>query len=146
MQDKPVLKERVGPDPLGAIDGLVRDDEIPRLDLLRERSRRGERDDAPHPDVAECGDIGPHGDLGGEEFVEGSVAGEESDGDGVAGGRGRVFEDGDGRRRGPPGRGDGEDGGFVEARESVQASAAYHADVYGGWGVVRKGEVERIRD
>jgi hypothetical protein len=46
--------------------------------------------------VAERGDVGAHGDFVGCDFVVQAVSAEEGDGDGRAGRRRGVLEDGDG--------------------------------------------------
>jgi hypothetical protein len=86
------LEEGKGADSLGAVDDLVRDDEVHGLDLLLQGAHGAEGDHAAHADVAERGDVGAGGNLVRRILVVDTVAGEEGDGDVV------VLEDQDGRR------------------------------------------------
>lgn len=51
------LKERKRSDPLGAIDDLIRDDKVPRLDVLPQTAHCRKGDDGPDAQGSECGDI-----------------------------------------------------------------------------------------
>lgn len=92
VADEPVLEEGEGAVALGAVDDLVRDDEVHGADLLLQRADGGEADDAAHAEGPQGGDVGARGDLVGRDLVVLAVAGQEGDGH-VA-----VLEDHDGRR------------------------------------------------
>ena len=117
VADDPVLEEREGSDPLSAVDDRVWHHEVAGLYFFTQRADGREGDDGPHADGAEGGDIGAGGYLVRSELVVEAVAGEEGDGDGLAGAGGGVFEDGDGGCRSAPGCGGVERGDLVEVRQ-----------------------------
>lgn len=127
MSDDSTLEERERPHALGAINDLVRDDEISRLDLLLQTADGGEGNDAAHAEGAQSGDVGAVGHLVRCEAVVGAVAREEGDG-------GRfVAEDRDGGGGHSPWRGDVEGGDGGVAFELLEAGAADHGDVDFTW-------------
>lgn len=131
MTHEPTLEERERPHALRAIDNLVRNDKIPRLDLLGQTPSRRERNDAPDANLPQRGDVRAHGDFGRVVLVVDAVAREEGDRDGLAGCRGGMFQDGDGRGRRAPWCVDVEHGRQFEVFERVESRAADHGDVHG---------------
>ncbi len=131
MPNDASLEERPRPDALRSIDNLIRHDEVPRPDLLLQAADGGEGDDGADAERAEGGDVGARGDFVRGQFVVEAVAREEGDWGRLAGGRGGVVQDGDGRGGGAPGgRGlEGCDGG--EVCEGLEACAAYDGDTDG---------------
>lgn len=91
-------EKRVGTDPLGPVNDLVGDDEMPRGDFLPQRADGGKGNDGLAADMLERGNVGPRGDLGGRNVVRGAVARDEGD-EGARGEGG----DGDGGRGTAPG-------------------------------------------
>lgn len=80
MSDEPFSPEKgVHPDSLCPINDLIRNDEMPRSDLLSERTNRRECDDGFASDVFQCGDVGSSGDFGGGDVVRCTVARDECD-------------------------------------------------------------------
>ena len=117
-------------DALGAVEDLVRYDEVPWADIFFQTSDGGESDDGAHAEGAQGGDVCEVGDFAGEEVVVRAVAGEECDGlHGVRGG-----EDSDGGGGGTPGGRGVEDGeGFEAGRgEGGDAGAADDGEAHGG--------------
>ena len=98
VADQAALEEGEGPDALGAVDDLVRDDEVHGLDVLLQGADGREGHDAPHADVAQGGDVGARGDLVRRVLVAGAVPRQERHG------RPCVLQDHDRRRREPPRR------------------------------------------
>lgn len=98
VADEAVLEEGEGAVALGAVDDLVRDDEVHGADLLAQGADGGEADDGAHAQRPQGGDVGAGGDLVRRELVVLAVAGQEGDGHAA------VFEDQDRRRRITPGR------------------------------------------
>lgn len=131
MPDEASFEESPRPDALGAIDDLVRHDEIARSDLLLQAADGGEGDDGADAERAEGGDVGARGDFVRGELVVEAVAGEEGDGGWVPGCGGGVVQDRDwGGGSAPRGRGvEGCD--WREVCEFFQACAAYHGDADG---------------
>lgn len=123
VSDNPALEECERADALGAIDDLVRDDEVAGLDLLLQRADSREGNDAADAEGAEGGDVGAVGDFVRGEGVVGAVAGEEGDG-GVL-----VGEDRDGRGRCAPGSGDVQGGDGSVAFELLETGSADDGDV-----------------
>lgn len=123
VSDNPALEESERAHTLCAIDNLVRDHEVARLDLLLQRTDSGEGNDAADAEGAEGRDVGAVGDFVGGEGVVGAMAGEEGDGSIL------VREDRDGGGWGAPGSGDiqGGDGGV--AFELLEAGSADDGDV-----------------
>jgi hypothetical protein len=131
VQDEAILEEREGTDSFGTIDGLVRDDEITRLDFLGQRTRRRKRNDRSNPQFPQSGDVCSHGDLGRVVLVVDAVASEKRDGDRLAR-RGRwVFENRDRRRWLAPWRVDVDDRRFGEMLQRVESCPSYHCNVHG---------------
>src|SRR5205823_8461849 len=114
------LVERVGPAP-GAVDELVGDDEVPRRHVRLERPGGAGPDEPGHADPAHGPEVGPVVDAVGWELVAAAVAGQEGH---PPPGHGA---DGEGRRRRPVGRLDGELDRVVEER--VEAGTAEDADL-----------------
>lgn len=110
-------------DALGAVDDLVWDDEVARLDVLLQRADGGEGDDAAHAEGAERRDVGAVRDLMGRERVVCAVAREEGN-HGVA-----VGEDGDRGGGGAPRCRNVQGGDWGVALELLEASAADDGDV-----------------
>ena len=81
--------------------------------------------------MAEGGDVGLVLDLMRGKLVGETVTREEGDGDVLAGGRGRMVQDADGRRGLAPRCVDVESRSKVEARQRLDASAANYGDVNG---------------
>ena len=81
VSDNTPLKERKRPYPLRAIYNLIRDNEIPGLDLLSKRAYSTECNDAPHANVAQRGDICAIRNFVWGQLVVRSVTREESDWD-----------------------------------------------------------------
>ncbi len=131
VADDTVLEEGERPDPLGAIDHRVRHHEVARLDFFAERADGREGDDGPHADGAERRDVGACGHFVRGVLVVDAVAGEEGDGDGLAGAGGGVLEDGDWRGGSAPRGAWVEGGDFVEVGEVGEAGAADYCDSYG---------------
>lgn len=127
MSHHAALKKRKRPDPLGAVDNLIRHHEVARLDLFLQGPDGAERDDAAHPEGAEGGDVRAVGHFVRRERVVRAVAREEGYRDGF------VFEDGDGRRGGAPGGGDSQGGDGGEAFEVLEAGAPDYGYVDGPW-------------
>jgi hypothetical protein len=90
------LEEGKWPDALGAINDLVWDDKIARLDLLLERTNGREGDDGAHANVSQRSNVGSVLDLMGRKLVVEAVTRQEGNGDRLAGGGGGVLEDADG--------------------------------------------------
>lgn len=132
--DDAVVEEGKWADPLGAVDNLVGNDEVARFDGFLERADGREGDDGAAAEGAQGGDVGAGGDFVRGELVVGPVAGEEGDGDGVAGSWGGVFEDADGGGGSAPRGGGVESRGVVEVGERGKASAAYYGDSDWAWG------------
>jgi hypothetical protein len=125
VADYSSFEERKRPDPFGAINDLIRNHEISRLDLLSQASDGRKGDHTSHTETPQSGDVGTVRDLVRGELVVEAVAREEGDG-GVV-----VLEDGDGGGGGTPGclyveLGDGD-----EAFEGLEAGAAYDGYVDG---------------
>lgn len=142
VPDDASLEESPRPHALGAIDDLIRDDEIARSDLLLQAADGGEGDDGADAERAEGGDVGARGDFVRGELVVEAVAGEEGDGGWVPGRGGGVVQDRDrGGGSAPRGCGvEGRDRG--EVCEFFQACAAYYGDSDGVWGGLRCMSVE----
>ena len=81
VADDAVVEEGEGPDPLRAVDDLVRDDEVARLDGFAQRADGAEGDDGPDAEGAQGGDVGPGGDFVRRVLVMQAVAGEEGNWD-----------------------------------------------------------------
>lgn len=123
------LEESERPDALGAIDNLVRHNEIPRLDLLLQTANSRKGNDRPHANGAKRSDVGTGRYLMRGEFVVQTMAREESDSDGLAR-RGRwVVQDGNGRRGCAPWGLDIQVCDMGEAREGLQACASNDGNV-----------------
>lgn len=75
----------VGPwsETLGAVDDLIRDDEIAGLDLLLQTANGGESNDASDTDRAQSGNVRAGRNLVGSELVVQAVSAQESNGDGL---------------------------------------------------------------
>lgn len=127
VADDATLEEGEGADALGAVDDLVRDDEVHGLDLLLQGADGGEGDDAADADGAQGGDVGAGGHLVRRELVVQAVAGEE--GDGHAG----VLEDHDRGGRLAPGRRRVQGGDGRVTLQLAEAGAADDGDVDGAW-------------
>ncbi|OAP62054.1 hypothetical protein AYL99_04257 [Fonsecaea erecta] len=135
------LEEGPWPDPLGPVNNLIGDDKIPWLNFLGQTACRRKGDDTSHADMTQGGDVRTRGDLVGREGVVWTVASQEGDGDGFAGGWGGVFEDSDRRGWRAPGRVDGQYRGLVKIRQMLQPGATYHRDVHGTW----EGNTPRVK-
>lgn len=133
VADHAALEEGEGADPLGAVDDLIGHHEVARADLLLQAADGAEGDDGAHADTAEGGNVGAVGHLVRRELVVQAMARQEGDGDGLAGGRGRVVEDGDGRGGLAPRRADVEGRGESEVGQRLQAGAADDSNVDGVW-------------
>jgi hypothetical protein len=135
VADHAALEEGEGADALGAVDDLVRDDEVARLDGFLQRADGAEGDDGAHAQAAEGSDVGAGGDLVGRDLVVQAVARQEGNGDGLAA-AGGVVQDGDGRGGSAPGSGRVERGDGGETWEGLQAGATDHGDGDGTCGGV----------
>jgi hypothetical protein len=120
------LEECKRSDALGAVNDLVRDDEVAGLDLLLQAADGGEGDDGADADGAEGGDVGAGGDLVRRDLVVCAVAAEEGDRDGLL--AVLVVQDRDRGRRRAPGRRDVQRGDLGEAGEFAEAGAADDGD------------------
>jgi hypothetical protein len=74
----PIVVERVGSAP-GAVDELVEDDEVARVQLGLQRPGGARRHEAAHAELPHRPHVGPVGDGGGDELVLVPVSGEEGD-------------------------------------------------------------------
>ena len=119
------LEEGEWADPFGAINDLVGNDKVHRLDVLLEGADGREGDDCADANGAEGGDVGAGWDLVRGDLVMGAMAAEECDGNA------RVLEDGDGGGRDAPRGGRGDDGDGVVAGQFGEAGAADDGDVDG---------------
>lgn len=129
VSDHAALEESEGPDALGAVDDLVRDDEVARLDGFLQTAYGAEGDDGAHAEAAQGGDVGARGNLVRCDLVVQAMAGDEGDGDGLALAGGRVVvEDGDWGGGRAPGGGGLERGDLGEAGEGLKAGAANDGD------------------
>ena len=81
VADDAGVEEGEGPDPLRAVDDLVRDDEVARLDRFAQRADGAEGDDGADAKGAQGSDVGAGGDFVGREFVVQAVTGKECDWD-----------------------------------------------------------------
>lgn len=122
MADNTTLKEGKGADALGAVNDLVGDDKIHRLDLLLQRADGSEGDDASDTDGPQSCNVGAVWDLVGSELVVNAMTGEEGNVGAVVG------EDVDGRGGRPPG-GDGVQGcDGLEAIELAETRTANYGN------------------
>ena len=80
VRDDACLEEGEGPDAFGAVDDMVGDDKVARLDGLLEGADGAEGDDAADAEGAEGRDVGSCGDFVRGVLVVEAVAGEEGDG------------------------------------------------------------------
>jgi hypothetical protein len=129
MANNASLEECERPDALCAVDDLVWDDEIARLDLLLQTADGGEGDDGADADGAQGGDVGPRGDLMGCDLVVQTVSAEEGNGDGLV--LVDVVQDGDWGGRSAPRGLNVERGDLSEAWEFAQTSATDDRDTDG---------------
>jgi hypothetical protein len=108
----------VGPRPntLGAVNDLVGDNKVTRLNLLLKTADGGEGDDAANTDRAQSGDVGTSRDLVGCDLVVGAVAAQERDGNGLVIVLTLVVQDGDGGGGFTPGSRDRQGSNLGEAR------------------------------
>lgn len=83
VADDATLEEREGPDTLGAVNDLVRDDEIAGLDLLLQATDSRESDDGADTDGAKGGNVSARGHLMRGDLVVSSVAAKERNSDGL---------------------------------------------------------------
>ncbi len=98
VADKPVLEEGEGTVSLGAVNDLVRDNEVHGPHLLLQGADGREADDGTHAQGPQGGDVRARRDLVGRDLVVLAVAGQEGDGHPA------VLEDHDGGGRIPPWR------------------------------------------
>jgi hypothetical protein len=104
MANYAALEESKGPNALGAVDDLVRDDKVHWLDLLLQRTHGRKGNDAADTDMPQSSDVGPVGHFVRRVLVVQAVSGEKGNIGAV------VRQDLDGRRRRTPG-GNGVNGG-----------------------------------
>lgn len=130
MTNYTALKEGEGPNAFGAIDDLIRDNEVHWLDFLLQRAHGREGDDAPHTQMPQGSNVGSVGDFVRRILVVQTVSGKKGNVGAIVG------EDLD-RRGGRAPRSDGVDGsnGFI-ALEMSESRAANDGDVDGFWGEV----------
>lgn len=81
-----VLEERERADSLGAINDLIWDDEISRLDLFLQATNSRESDNGSNAERTECGNVSTSRHFVWSMFVVQAVASEEGDGYRLAGG------------------------------------------------------------
>ena len=133
------LEEGERTDSLGAIDDLVGDNEIARLDLLLQAADGGESDDGTDTDGAQGSDVSASRDLVGGDLVVQAVTAQESHGNGLLVVGALVVQDGDGGGRVAPGSRDVQRGHLGEAGKLTQASTANDGDTDGSYTVGRQG-------
>lgn len=126
--DNTPLEEGPRPEPLGAVNDLIRHDEIARLDLLLQTTDGGESNNASDADGAQSGNVRAGRDLVGSQLVVQAVSAQEGNGDGLGIVLAVVVQDGDRGRGLTPGRRDGERGNLSETWEFAQSGAADHGD------------------
>jgi len=108
----------------GAINDLVRNDKISRLNLLLQTADRGKGNDGPDTQMSQCRDVGSVAYLMRRKFVMKTMARDESDSNWLsAAGRG-VVKDTDRRRGLAPGRLDVQARDMCKACKRLQSSAA----------------------
>lgn len=125
MSHQALLEESEGPDSLGAIDDLVRNDKVHWLDVLLQGPYGTEGDNGSHANVSQGGNVGARGHLVGGELVVGAMAGQEGDGDAV------MLEDANGG------------GGVAPGREGVDRCDRSVALDLGEAGTANNGDVDR---
>ena len=131
--DHAALKVGPWPEALGAVDDLVGDDKVARLDFLLETTNSRESNDAPHTNGAQGSDVRAGRDLMRSELVVQAVAAQEGNGDGLVIVLAVVVQNGDGRRGLAPGRRHGQGGDLGESWKLAQSSAANDGDRHGAW-------------
>lgn len=131
VSDHASLEKCEGSHALGAVDDLVRHNEVAGPYLFLQRSDGREGNDSPYANVSQRGDVGAVLHLMRGVFVVEAVAGEEGYWDRLAGGGRRVLQDADGGRGLAPWRVDIECRSEGEARQRGNARAAYDGDVDG---------------
>jgi hypothetical protein len=97
------LEESPWANTLGAINNLVRNDKVARLDLLLETANSGEGNDATDANGTEGSNIGAGRDLMGSDLVVGAVAAQKGNGNDLAIVLALVVQNGDGRGGVAPG-------------------------------------------
>ena len=131
--DHAALKVGPWPEALGAVDDLVGDDKVARLDFLPETTNSREGNNAPHTNRAQSSNVRAGRDLMRSELVVQAVAAQEGNGDSLIIVLAVVVQDGDGRRGLAPGSRDGQRGDLGESWKLAQSSAANDGDRHGAW-------------
>lgn len=131
VRDHTSLEESPWAHTLGAIDDLVGNDEIARLDFLLQATNGGEGDDGADPNRAQSSDVGASWDLMRSNLVVNTVPAEESNGNGLVVVRALVVQNRDRRGGGAPGRGDRQRRDLSEAGELAQTSTTNDGDTHG---------------
>lgn len=125
MTNHSLLEESERSDAFGAIDDLIREDEVHRLDLLLQGADGSESDNAAHTDMTQGGYVGTVGDLMRCKLMVNAMASKEGN---IGSLVGKNLNRG---RRGAP-RCDGvQSSDRLEAFKLAQASAANHSNVNG---------------
>lgn len=120
----------VGPwaDTLGAVDDLIGNNKVARLDSLLQTANGRESDDATDTNGAQSSDIGASGHLVRGNLVVGAVTAQERDGNGLVVVLALVVEDSDRGGRLAPGGRDVQRSNLGEPRKLAKASAADDSD------------------
>lgn len=84
VADHAAFEECEWTDTLGAIDDLVRDDEVSWFDVFLQASYCGEGDDGADAEMSEGGDVGAGGDFVWCELMVQTMARDEGDGNWLA--------------------------------------------------------------
>lgn len=122
VADHTTLEEGERANSLGAVDSLIGDDKVHRLDLLLEGADGGEGDDGANANVPQGGDVGTVGDLMGCVLMVNTVTGEEGNVSSV------VSQDLNWRCGRAPGCDGVEDSNRLIALELAKTSAANDGD------------------
>lgn len=123
MADDPLLEESKGPDTLGTINDLIRDDEVHGLDLRLQGTNSSEGNNTSHANVTQSGYVGTVRNFMRCKLVVDAMTSQESYVGAVVG------EDGDRGCRRPP-RSDGvQSSNGLETFKLAQASTANYGNV-----------------
>jgi hypothetical protein len=124
MTYNPSFKERKWPHTLGAINNLIRHNEIPRLNDLLQTTHSRERNHSPDTDASQCRNVCAVGYLMRRDLVVCAVTAEKCDGHVLAGDAALVMKDCDGRGRLAPRSLDVERSDFGKAGEVLEAGSS----------------------